>query len=127
MDGGGYLPVGTTSTSAQYATSLDDYGPLPPHTRHGMPWLAGAIIAAFFVVLLAVATGVWKPVYALFLTDDQAADMRATDALLDKVTMFSVACPPANLSAADQQRWASYTQSKGWTPYPAAGPGCVDP
>ena len=41
--------------------------------------------------------------------------------------VFSVACPPALLSATDQRRWVAYTADHGWTDYPQAGPGCVDP
>jgi len=40
---------------------------------------------------------------------------------------FNVACPKTILSVADQQRWVSYAASHGWTDYPQAGEGCVDP
>jgi hypothetical protein len=40
---------------------------------------------------------------------------------------FNVACPTMVLSLADQRRWIAYTASHGWTDYPQAGEGCVDP
>jgi len=40
---------------------------------------------------------------------------------------FNVACPTMVLSVADQRRWIAYTASHGWTDYPQAGEGCVDP
>jgi hypothetical protein len=40
---------------------------------------------------------------------------------------FNVACPTMVLSVADQQRWAAYAAGHGWTDYPQAGEGCVDP
>jgi hypothetical protein len=41
--------------------------------------------------------------------------------------VFSVACPAMALSPADQRRWVSYSANHGWTDYPQAGAGCVDP
>jgi hypothetical protein len=41
--------------------------------------------------------------------------------------MFSVACPQAILSVADQRQWAAFAANHGWTEYPQAGAGCVDP
>lgn len=63
----------------------------------------------------------------LFASPEQAAEWRATDAMLTHIQMFHVACPDSNLSADDMQRWTAYAQQKGWTPYPRAGAGCVDP
>ena len=40
---------------------------------------------------------------------------------------FNVACPTMVLSVADQRRWVAYAASHGWTDYPQAGEGCVDP
>jgi hypothetical protein len=40
---------------------------------------------------------------------------------------FNVACPTMALSAADQRRWVAFTTNHGWTAYPQAGEGCVDP
>jgi hypothetical protein len=40
---------------------------------------------------------------------------------------FNVACPTAVLSVADQRRWVAYAANHGWTEYPQAGDGCVDP
>jgi hypothetical protein len=40
---------------------------------------------------------------------------------------FNVACPTAVLSVADERRWAAYAAGRGWTDYPQAGAGCVDP
>jgi hypothetical protein len=40
---------------------------------------------------------------------------------------FNVACPAMALSAADQRRWVAYAANHGWTDYPQAGEGCVDP
>ena len=40
---------------------------------------------------------------------------------------FNVACPTAVLSVADQRRWVAYAANHGWTDYPQAGDGCVDP
>jgi hypothetical protein len=40
---------------------------------------------------------------------------------------FSVACPTMALSVADQRRWAAFADNHGWTAYPRAGEGCVDP
>jgi hypothetical protein len=40
---------------------------------------------------------------------------------------FSVACPDAVLSALDRRRWVAYAADRGWTEYPQAGAGCVDP
>jgi hypothetical protein len=40
---------------------------------------------------------------------------------------FSVACPAMILSVADQRRWVAYAANHGWTDYPQAGMGCVDP
>jgi hypothetical protein len=140
MDGGGYHPTSATSMSTSGYTVVDSYTvcdvpvgtaynfvPAPPQPAPKVPWLSIIALVGGFVALMAFMTGGWKPIYEMFLSDDQVAAMRATDAVVAQVKMFSVACPPANLSAADQQRWASYAQGKGWTPYPAAGPGCVDP
>jgi hypothetical protein len=41
--------------------------------------------------------------------------------------VFSVACPAVALSGADQRRWVAYSAQRGWTDYPQAGAGCVDP
>lgn len=43
------------------------------------------------------------------------------------LTVFGVACPKAVLSVADRRRWVAFTQNQGWTAYPQAGEGCVDP
>jgi hypothetical protein len=43
------------------------------------------------------------------------------------LTAFSVACPAMVLTVADQRRWSGYAANHGWTEYPQAGPGCVDP
>jgi hypothetical protein len=40
---------------------------------------------------------------------------------------FSVACPTMVLSVADHRRWVAFAANHGWTEYPQAGPGCVDP
>jgi hypothetical protein len=40
---------------------------------------------------------------------------------------FNVACPAMVLSAIDQRRWVAYAANHGWTDYPQAGAGCVDP
>jgi hypothetical protein len=40
---------------------------------------------------------------------------------------FNVACPAMVLSVADQRRWIGYAANHGWTEYPQAGDGCVDP
>jgi hypothetical protein len=40
---------------------------------------------------------------------------------------FNVACPTMVLSVADQRRWVAYAANRGWTDYPQAGEGCVDP
>lgn len=40
---------------------------------------------------------------------------------------FNVACPTMVLSVSDQQQWTAYAASHGWTDYPQAGVGCVDP
>ncbi|HEY7575948.1 MAG TPA: hypothetical protein VH855_00015 [Acetobacteraceae bacterium] len=40
---------------------------------------------------------------------------------------FNVACPTVVLSMADQRRWVAYAAGRGWTDYPQAGAGCVDP
>ena len=40
---------------------------------------------------------------------------------------FSVACPDAILSVADRRRWDANAANHGWTDYPQAGTGCVDP
>ncbi len=43
------------------------------------------------------------------------------------LTSFSVACPNAILSVADRRRWVAFAANHGWTDYPQAGAGCVDP
>ena len=43
------------------------------------------------------------------------------------LTSFSVACPTIVLTVADQRRWGAYAANQGWTDYPRAGAGCVDP
>lgn len=43
------------------------------------------------------------------------------------LTVFSVACPKMLLSALDQRRWLTLAADHGWTAYPQAGDGCVDP
>jgi hypothetical protein len=43
------------------------------------------------------------------------------------LTSFNVACPAMALSPADQRRWLTYVADHGWTDYPQAGVGCVDP
>ena len=40
---------------------------------------------------------------------------------------FSVACPTMILSVADHRRWVAFAANHGWTDYPQAGEGCVDP
>ena len=40
---------------------------------------------------------------------------------------FNVACPTTVLSLADQRRWVAFAANHGWTEYPQAGEGCVDP
>jgi hypothetical protein len=40
---------------------------------------------------------------------------------------FNVACPAMVFSAPDQRRWVAYAADHGWTDYPQAGAGCVDP
>jgi hypothetical protein len=40
---------------------------------------------------------------------------------------FNVACPTMALSVADQRRWIAFVANHGWTAYPQAGEGCVDP
>jgi hypothetical protein len=40
---------------------------------------------------------------------------------------FNVACPTMVLTVADQRRWNDYAAKHGWTDYPQAGAGCVDP
>ena len=41
--------------------------------------------------------------------------------------VFSVACPAMVLAVADQRQWAAFAANHGWTDYPQAGLGCVDP
>ena len=41
--------------------------------------------------------------------------------------VFSVACPVMALSPADQRLWVAYSANRGWSDYPQAGAGCVDP
>ena len=41
--------------------------------------------------------------------------------------VFSVACPTTIVSVADQRQWAAFAANHGWTDYPQAGLGCVDP
>jgi hypothetical protein len=41
--------------------------------------------------------------------------------------MFSVACPTMVVSVADRRQWAAFAANHGWTDYPQAGEGCVDP
>jgi hypothetical protein len=43
------------------------------------------------------------------------------------LTAFNVACPTAVLSVADHRRWVAFAANHGWTDYPQAGAGCVDP
>jgi hypothetical protein len=43
------------------------------------------------------------------------------------LTAFNVACPTMVLAVADQRRWATFAADHGWTDYPQAGAGCVDP
>ncbi|HEX4171775.1 MAG TPA: hypothetical protein VHY82_04785 [Acetobacteraceae bacterium] len=43
------------------------------------------------------------------------------------LTAFNVACPTVVLSVADRRRWVAYAANHGWTDYPQAGAGCVDP
>jgi hypothetical protein len=40
---------------------------------------------------------------------------------------FNVACPTMALSVVDQRRWVAFAANHGWTAYPQAGEGCVDP
>jgi hypothetical protein len=40
---------------------------------------------------------------------------------------FSVACPNAVLSVAERRQWVAFAANHGWTDYPQAGDGCVDP
>jgi hypothetical protein len=40
---------------------------------------------------------------------------------------FNVACPTMVLSVADHRRWVAFAANHGWTEYPQAGVGCVDP
>jgi hypothetical protein len=41
--------------------------------------------------------------------------------------VFSVACPTMIVSVADRRQWVAFTANHGWTDYPQAGEGCVDP
>lgn len=43
------------------------------------------------------------------------------------LTAFNVACPTMVLTVADQRQWGAYAANHGWTDYPQAGAGCVDP
>lgn len=43
------------------------------------------------------------------------------------LTSFNVACPSMVLSVADRRRWVAFAANHGWTAYPQAGEGCVDP
>ena len=40
---------------------------------------------------------------------------------------FNVACPTMALTVAYQRRWVAFAANHGWTAYPQAGEGCVDP
>ena len=40
---------------------------------------------------------------------------------------FNVACPTAALLVADRRQWTAFAANHGWTAYPQAGNGCVDP
>lgn len=50
-----------------------------------------------------------------------------SDVQFNNVSVFQVACPTIAFDAADQQRWVKLADRHGWTPYPQAGAGCVDP
>ena len=41
--------------------------------------------------------------------------------------VFSVGCPTVALAPRDARRWVAYSANRGWTDYPQAGAGCVDP
>jgi hypothetical protein len=41
--------------------------------------------------------------------------------------VFSVACPVVALAPHDERRWIAYSANRGWSDYPQAGVGCVDP
>ncbi|HEY6439330.1 MAG TPA: hypothetical protein VIY55_04880 [Acetobacteraceae bacterium] len=40
---------------------------------------------------------------------------------------FNIACPTMAFSVTDQRRWVAFAANHGWTAYPQAGEGCVDP
>lgn len=90
---------------------------------------------------LIIVVGMLTGLFALMFTDwfqdltytpEQLAEFHATEAMLSQITVtehrtFQVACPALSMSSPDLARWMVYARSQGWTPYPAAGPGCVDP
>jgi hypothetical protein len=67
-------------------------------------------------------------VQRLFLTADQiAAKQRPADTMPTQVYVFHVACSDADVSPAQQERWAAFAAHHGWPRYPEAGAGCFKP
>jgi hypothetical protein len=66
-------------------------------------------------------------VQRLFKTADQIAEMQAPDSMLARVRIFQVACPAADMSKAEQERWPAEAALNGWPQYPEAGKGCFKP
>lgn len=99
--------------------------PRRPWREIALEWLPAVIIALVFVGFASFVFRDWLA--AQFASPEQVAEWRATDAMLTHIKSFHVACPDNNMSAADMQRWTAYANKQGWTPYPSAGAGCVDP
>lgn len=51
----------------------------------------------------------------------------AVAAMLKHTKTFGVMCPSAEMTNEEHQQWVSYVAAKGYSAYPAAGAGCVDP
>lgn len=66
-------------------------------------------------------------VQRLFYTADEMAERQSPDAILAHIRKLDVACPAAEMSAAERQRWVEYATAEGWPLYPQAGPGCFNP
>src|SRR5271157_2513634 len=63
----------------------------------------------------------------LFYTANQIAEREAPDTMLSQVHKFDVACPAADMPAAEQENWAGYAAQQGWPVYPQAGVRCFNP
>jgi hypothetical protein len=107
-------------------TEYDD----KPKRINPIPILAVGIAGVIATLMVANTSFRSNGIVArMLLSEDVYAERVSIDRMLAHVTFqrITIACPTADMSLEDRERWVAYAKTREWAPYPAAGNLCVDP